>query len=65
MPPAAARESFLHVYNKVAKKLIAGLLADLGREREYELFFTDLTVNEGGSPAKKPATGDADAKTGP
>jgi hypothetical protein len=60
----AARGSFLHVYNKVAKKLMAGLLADLGRESEYELFFKDLTVNEDGSPAKKLATGDAEASTG-
>lgn len=48
----AARDSFVHVYNKVAKKLVAGLLADVGREAEYELFFKDLTVNEGGKAPK-------------
>lgn len=57
----ASRESFLRVYNKVAKKLVSGLLADVGREAEYELFFKDLTVNEGGKTAKK----DAGAPAGP
>jgi len=55
----AARESFLRVYNKVAKKLVSGLLADLGREDEYELFFKDLTVNEDGKPAKRGADAQA------
>jgi hypothetical protein len=49
----AARESFLRVYNKVAKKVVSGLLAELGREAEYELFFKDLTVNEGPKATKK------------
>lgn len=50
-----AREAFLRVYNKVAKKLVAGLLADLGREEELKLFFKDLAVQEGGK-AKKSST---------
>lgn len=47
----AARDQFLWVYNRVAKKLVAGLLADVKREGEYELFFKDLKVNEGGKKA--------------
>lgn len=46
-----ARKNFLHVYNKVAKPLVRGLLAHLGRENEFTLFFKDLTVNESGSSA--------------
>ena len=41
-----ARKNFLHAYNKVAKPLIRGVLAQLGRENEYAQFFKDLTVNE-------------------
>jgi hypothetical protein len=47
------RKNFLHAYNKVAKPIIRGLLAQLNRENEYELFFKDLSVNEGGH-AKTP-----------
>lgn len=49
-----ARKNFLQAYNKVAKPIVRGLLAQLGRENEYTLFFKDLTVNEGG-PAHAPA----------
>jgi hypothetical protein len=41
-----AREDFLHVYNKVAKRLIRGLLADLQREHELRRYFRDLQVHE-------------------
>ena len=61
----AARESFLRVYNKVAKKLVSGLLADQGREAEYELFFKDLTVNEDPKPAKKGGDAPADGGSAP
>lgn len=44
-----ARKNFLHVYNKVAKNIVRGVLAQLGRENEFHLFFKDLTVNEGGN----------------
>ena len=44
-----ARKNFLHAYNKVAKNIVRGLLAQLGRENEFHLFFKDLTVNEGGN----------------
>lgn len=40
----AARDNFVHVYNRVAKKLVSGLLADFHREDELPLFFKDLTV---------------------
>ena len=43
-----ARHDFLHVYTKVAKPIVRGLLAHLEREGELALFFKDLTVNEGG-----------------
>lgn len=54
---AVAREEFLHVYNKVAKRAIRGLLAELGREDELRLYFRDLQVNESrarsaGTPAE-------------
>lgn len=42
-----ARESFLVAYNKVAKPLIRGLLAEFGREHEMRRYFRDLQVNEG------------------
>jgi hypothetical protein len=41
-----ARTRFLVVYNKVAKRLIRGLLAELGREHELRRYFRDLQVNE-------------------
>lgn len=50
----AAREEFLSVYNGVAKPLVRGLLASLGKSAEYEHFFRDLQVNEEGRPAKAP-----------
>jgi hypothetical protein len=54
---ARARAELLHVYNKVAKPAIRGLLAELGREGELRLYFRDLQVNEGrprppGTPAE-------------
>ncbi|MBK9264014.1 MAG: hypothetical protein IPM54_29955 [Polyangiaceae bacterium] len=48
-----ARKTFLHRYNKVAKPIMRGLLAQLGREHELPLYFKDLAVNEGGK-AKAP-----------
>lgn len=47
----AARERFIGLYNGVAKPLVRGLLNELGRPKELELFFLDLQVNEG-SPRK-------------
>lgn len=46
-----ARDEFVEAYNNVAKKLVFGLLASLGRKHEYANFFKDLQVNEGGSKA--------------
>lgn len=48
----AAREEFLSVYNAVAKPLVRGLLASLGKGAEYEHYFRDLQVNEEGRPTK-------------
>lgn len=45
-----AREAFLVAYNQVAKPLLRGQLASLGREREMRDFFPDLRVNEGRRP---------------
>lgn len=52
-----AREDFLHVYNKVAKRLIRGLLADLQREHEMRRYFRDMQVHEdrAATPAEPPA----------
>lgn len=47
-----ARRDFLRVYNRVAKRVVRGLLVELGREREYRSFFLDLQVSEG---AHRPA----------
>ncbi len=41
-----ARTSFLIAYNKVAKRMIRALLAELGREHEFRRYFRDLQVNE-------------------
>jgi hypothetical protein len=41
-----ARARFLVAYNKVAKRLIRGLLAEQGREHELRRYFRDLQVNE-------------------
>jgi hypothetical protein len=41
-----ARARFLVAYNKVAKRLIRGLLAELGREHELRRYFRDMQVNE-------------------
>ena len=54
----AARERFLGAYNGVAKPLVRGLLAALGRQDEYDTFFKDLQVQEDGAratPATPPA----------
>ncbi len=50
----AARDHFLKVYNRVAKPATRALLAVLGREGEYRLFFKDLQVTES-RPAPAPA----------
>lgn len=52
-----ARLDFLHVYNKVAKRLIRGLLADLQREHEMRRYFRDMQVHEdrAAAPAQPPA----------
>lgn len=49
---AQARERFLHVYHKVARRLIRGLLAQLGREVELRKFFRDMQVPESRSPGQ-------------
>lgn len=58
-----ARDEFLHVYNKVAKRAIRGLLAELGREHELRLYFRDMQVHEGrptpGEPVPEAPEGDA------
>jgi len=57
-----ARLDFLHVYNKVAKPLIRGLLADLKREHELRRYFRDMQVHEdraaapGATPPAPPDT---------
>jgi hypothetical protein len=48
----AARERFVGLYSGVAKPLVRGLLSELGRAKELDLFFVDLQVNEG-SPRKR------------
>jgi hypothetical protein len=48
------REEFLNVYNGVAKPLVRGLLASLGKSAEYEHSFRDLQLNEEGRPTKTP-----------
>lgn len=53
-----ARDEFVEAYNNVAKKLVFGLLASLGRKNEYESFFKDLQVNEGSSKAKAAKAGE-------
>jgi hypothetical protein len=49
---AQARERFLHVYLKVARPLIRGLLAQLGREHELRRFFRDMQVPESRAPGQ-------------
>jgi hypothetical protein len=51
-----AREEFLHVYNKVAKRAIRALLAELGREDDMRLYFRDLQVNETRARPSEPGT---------
>lgn len=62
-----AREDFLHVYNKVAKRLVRGLLADMKREHELRSFFLDLQVHEdrAGAPAGLPDTLPVEDDTAP
>jgi hypothetical protein len=60
---AAARERFLTAYNGVAKPLIRGLLAELGRADDFALFFLDLQVNE--RAPKKRAEAKPDPETPP
>jgi hypothetical protein len=47
-----ARERFLRVYLKVARPLIRGLLAALGREHELRRFFRDMQVAESRAPGQ-------------
>jgi hypothetical protein len=47
-----ARERFLHVYLKVARPLIRGLLAELGRAHELRRFFRDMQVQESRAPGE-------------
>ena len=59
-----AREKFLRTYNGVAKRLVLGLLTQLGREEEYVRFFLDLQVHEDSpartTPLPPPASGTGD-----
>lgn len=57
-----AREAFLVAYNGVAKRLVLAVLIKLDRKDELRLFFKDLQVNEGSTPAPAPAP--AAASTG-
>lgn len=41
-----ARTSFLAAYHKVARRLIRGLLAELGREHELRRYFRDLQATD-------------------
>ncbi|MDC3960170.1 hypothetical protein [Polyangium jinanense] len=50
----AARQAFLKAYTNVAKPLVRGLLAKLGREDEFSVYFKDTTVVER-RPRKKGA----------
>ncbi|HWN66183.1 MAG TPA: hypothetical protein VNM90_01020 [Haliangium sp.] len=56
---ALAREEFLHVYNKVAKRAIRALLAELGREHELRIYFRDMQVS--GSRTRLDEPGDEPA----
>lgn len=58
---AAARKSFLKTYINVAKPLLRGLLARLGRENEFSLYFKDETATES-KPRKKAAPKEAPAE---
>jgi hypothetical protein len=42
------RQSFLNLYNNVAKRLVWAALAEVGRLDDYRRYFLDLQVNEGG-----------------
>ncbi|MRG96564.1 hypothetical protein [Polyangium spumosum] len=58
---AAARKAFLKTYINVAKPLVRGLLARLGREDEFSLYFRDETVQES-KPRKKAPPAEAPAE---
>lgn len=60
----AAREEFLRVYNRVAKPVVRGLLAELGREGELRLFFPDLTANERSRKPSDAASEEAPVEAG-
>jgi hypothetical protein len=62
---AQARTEFLHVYNRVAKPAIRGLLAQLGREDEFRIYFRDLQVNEDRARPGAPTEPGADPGTAP
>lgn len=53
-----AREEFLHVYNRLAKRLVRTVLIALDRESEMPLFFRDLQVNEDSSWPAPPGSDD-------
>jgi hypothetical protein len=48
----AAYDYFLIIYNQVAKPAIAGILAELSRSDEYDLFFKDRQVKESSEDKK-------------
>jgi hypothetical protein len=66
----AARKEFLHLYHRVAKRLVRALLFDLGREHEYRRFFLDLQLSESArsqstTPGTTPGTDAAPPATTP
>lgn len=57
----AARKAFLSAYTSVAKPLVRGILAQLGRdEKEIRLYFKDLTVQDTKPRKSPPALGAAE-----
>lgn len=59
-----ARQDFIDAYNGVAKPIIRGLLALLGREDELKNFFKDLQVQEDQPRGASSTTGASEAKAG-
>ena len=59
-----ARRDFLHVYQKVARPLIRGLLAELGREHELRRYFRDMQIPDRRPPGtpEAPETPEAPAE---
>lgn len=58
----AAREEFIKVYGRIAKRLVRAVLIALDREAEMPLFFRDMQVNED-SPWPAPPDSDDDMAT--